>query len=107
MPSQGSLTFYEYNDETVLATIYEDVGKTTPLDLTGKAVEFIIKSSNSVDDSTGLTIPADVTNAPGGEITISLDAAQINLTRKFFRIDVVTATDRKTAIYGSVTIVDL
>jgi hypothetical protein len=107
MPSQGSITLYEYNDETVLATIYEDVAKTTPMDLTNAMVEFIYKLSTASDDTTGLTLQATILDALAGEVSVFISNTNVDLNKKFFRFDVVAAGERKTAIFGSVTVVNL
>jgi hypothetical protein len=107
MATIGSLTFYEYNDETVLGTLYTDVTKTTPLDLTGMTVEFIYKTSNAQDDIDALTIAATILNPTAGTIMISVSDAQVDLNKKFFRIDTISGSIRKTAVFGPVTVVDL
>lgn len=107
MPSQGSITLYEYNDETVLATIYEDVAKTTPMNLTSASVEFIYKLSTATDDSAGLILDATIENASAGQVSVFISNTNVDLNKKFFRFDVVAAGERKTAIFGTVTVVNL
>jgi hypothetical protein len=107
MSTVGNLTFHEYNDETVYATLYADVSKTVPLDLTGAVVEFIYKTTNAQSDDDAITIIGEIDDAINGIVTIEVGNELVTLTRKFFRIDVLSGTERKTAVYGPITVVDL
>jgi hypothetical protein len=107
MPSQTTLTFYEYNDETVTGTLYEDVARTIPLDLTGATVEFIYKTSVDQEDTEATIVPCTVVSALDGTIEVEIDNSLVRVTRRFFRIDVVVGGERKTTVYGPVQVVDL
>lgn len=107
MPSQATLTFYEYNDETVEATLYADVAKTIPLDLTGATVEFIYKTDVTQEDGDAVIVPCTVIEATEGTIEVEIDNSLVRTNRRFFRIDVLAGGERKTTVYGPVTVVDL
>lgn len=107
MPTVGNLTFHEYNDEVVYATIYSDVARTTPQDLTGTVVQFIYKISPSQNDDDALVIAATVLDPLEGTVQVDVTNELISLSRKFFRIDVLSGAERKTAVYGNITVVDL
>lgn len=107
MPSQTTLTFYEYNDETVEGTLYADVAKTDPLDLSGASVEFIYKTNVDQSDEDAVIIPCTIVDALAGTIEVKIDNSLVRITRKFFRIDVVAGDERKTTVYGPVVVVDL
>lgn len=107
MPSQGTLTLHEYNDEEIDIVLWEDVQKTVPLDITGALVYFIYKTSSTQADDDAIIIPAEIINAVTGHCKVGIDNEQVSLTRRFFRIDVVAGGERKTAIYGPISIVDL
>jgi hypothetical protein len=107
LSTQATITFHEYNDETVYATLYEDVNKTTPLDLTGTLVEFIYKTSNAQSDAEAVIIPGEITDAAFGKCEFQISNDLVTLTRKFYRIDVIGGIERKTAVYGPINVVDL
>lgn len=107
MATVGNITLHEYNDETVVATLFEDVAKTIPLNLTGSSVEFIYKTSNAQDDGSAVTIDATITSAVDGEIEVEIPNETVDMAKKFYRIDVIAGSERKTAVYGNITVVDL
>lgn len=107
MPSQSTLTFYEYNDETVEATLFADVAKTIPLDLTGATVEFIYKTDVNQEDVDAVIVPCTIVNAINGTIEVDIDNSLVRTSRRFFRIDVLAGGERKTTVYGPVQVVDL
>ena len=107
MSTQATITFHEYNDETVYATLYEDVNKTTPLDLNGTLVEFIYKTSNAQSDADAVVIPGEITDPAFGKCEFQITNDLVTLTRKFYRIDVLGGIERKTAVYGPINVVDL
>jgi hypothetical protein len=107
VPTVGNLTFHEYNDEVVYATIFADVDRTIRQDLTGTVVQFIYKTSASQADEDALVISAMVLEPVLGTIQIDVTNELVSLSRKFFRIDVLSGAERKTAIYGNITVVDL
>lgn len=107
MATIGNITLYEYNDETVVATLYTDVAKTTPLNLTGATVEFVYKTSNAQADVDATKFTATITNAAAGQISVAIANTSVDMLKKFYRIDVISGAVRRTAVYGSVTVVDL
>lgn len=111
MPTANvSLQLYERNDETVDHTVTRD-GQ--PFDLTGKNLEFILKARTQDLDTAGVILTdtdgdITVTDPAGGLATTSISSEHLaSPGRKVWRLDVLDGTDRKTAIYGQVTIVDL
>lgn len=107
MASQGSLTFHEYNDETVNATLFADAARSQPLDLEDCVVEFIYKTSNAEPDDQAIVIVGDILDAANGIVRFEIGDEKVSLQRKFFRIDVLSGDIRKTAIYGPVSVIDL
>lgn len=107
MATVGNITLYEYNDETVVATLYEDVSKTTPINLTGMTVEFIYKTSTAQADTDATTITATIVSAVNGQIKVSIPNETVDMSKKFYRIDVIAGSDRRTAVYGNISVVDL
>lgn len=107
MPSISNLILHQYNDETVYATLYEDVAMLNPIDLTGATVEFLYKTSNSQNDTDSLRLPAVILDAIGGKVSVEISNELVDLAKKFFRIDVISGTKRKTAVYGSISVLDL
>jgi len=107
MPSVGTLTLHEYNDETIIVTLYADVNRTVPLDLTGTLVQFVYKTTASQSDDDAIIIIATIDDPVQGLCTVEIGNEQVELARKFFRIDVLSGPERKTAIYGPITVVDL
>lgn len=109
------LTLNERNDENVTVFITtNDPTAGTPLDLTGKSVEVFLKPSKaSADDDAavwkGTTTGGEVTvvDAANGEISVAIPAANIDLTKTWWKVDVVSGTGkRKTAMGGTVTVTD-
>jgi len=107
MASQGSLTFHEYNDETVHATLFADAARTERLDLSDCIVEFIYKTSNAEPDEEAIVVQGEILDAPNGVVRFEIGDEKVSLQRRFFRIDVLSGDIRKTAIYGPVAVIDL
>lgn len=107
MPSVSNLTFHEYNDEVFYATIYADADRTTPQDLNGTVVQFIYKTSSAQSDADALVIPATILDPLLGTVQVEVTNELVSINRKFFRIDVLSGAERKTAIYGPINVVDL
>jgi hypothetical protein len=111
VPEQADLTLIEGNPETVKETVTDD-DTALPLNLTGKVVTFIIKADRTVPD----TDPSVVTlSTATGEITIT-DAVngvcQVAVPAQpagvfWRRLDVVTAGQPKTAIYGHLYVINV
>ncbi|MFC3454001.1 hypothetical protein [Amycolatopsis speibonae] len=115
MATNQPITLNENNDENVKVTITTNVPTDgTTLDLTGKTVEAYLKPTKASADNdaaawkgstatTGVTI----TDAANGKATVSIPAANITTTQGWWRVDVLSSGLRKTAVYGTVTVVDL
>lgn len=112
--SQG-ISLNESNDENIKVTITTNVPTDgTVLDLTGKTVEAFLKPSKATADGDGAvwkgssaTTGVTVTDAVNGKCTVSVPAASVLTTMTWWRVDVLSGGLRKTAIYGTVTVVDL
>lgn len=109
------LTLNERNDENVTVSITtNDPTASTPLNITGMAIEVFLKPSKaSADDDAavwkGTTTGGEVTvvDAPNGGISIAIPAASIDLSKTWWKVDVLSGTGkRKTAIGGAVTVTD-
>lgn len=113
--SNLNLTLRERNDETIFVTITQQPGG-TPYDLTGHNMECWIKGAanypDEADDSRSMsTVTGEITivDPLAGQARIEVPASDLPAPGKqFIRIDVLSADNkRKTAAYGSVTIIDL
>lgn len=115
MATSQAISLNENNDENVKVTITTNVPTDgTALDLTGKTVEAYLKPSKATADSdpavwkgSTATSGVTVTDAANGKATVSIPAASITTTQAWWRVDVLSGGLRKTAIYGTVTVVDL
>src|ERR1700743_106706 len=115
MATQQALTLNENNDEDVAITITTNTPTAnTPEDLTGDSLEVYLKLSPQTADtdpsswkgSTG-TGEIVVTAVVNGKATVSLPAASVTTSVKWWRVDVVDGDGlRKTAVYGAVTVID-
>lgn len=111
MPKQADLTLIEGNTETVEEAVTDDdTGQ--PLNLTGVTVEFYVKTDRTVPDTdpsvvklSTATGEVTVTNAVGGVCTVAVPAQAAGTYWR--RLDVVSGTDRKTAIYGPLYVIDV
>lgn len=111
--SNLNLTLRERNDETIFVTI---TSAGTPYDLTGHNVECWIKPSAATSDEdpasfTMSTVTGEVTITDPLAGTARIEVPSANLPdpgKRFIRVDVLSADGkRKTAAYGSVTVIDL
>jgi hypothetical protein len=106
------------NDDTevnVVLTTNQPVDD-TPLNLTGKTVEVILKASASTPDgdaaswlATTVTDPTKVvvTDAAGGGLEVTFPHAKVTTSMTWWRVTVIDGSGlRKTAVYGPVTVVD-
>jgi hypothetical protein len=117
MASNDPITLLEGNDETVAVCI---VAQTPGSDLTAvAALEFILKDSQCDEDDadTNLTlhtgIPTEMVFVTQAADRIEAEAyipseALAGSYPRWYRVDALTAGgDRRTAVYGKVTMVDL
>lgn len=115
MATRTDLTLYEANDEIlVVGVITNQPNEGTALDLFGASVEAFLKVSAKADDSDngvwkGTTDTGEVLirDAAGGILEITIPGSVVTTTKGWWRCDVVLENLRKTAVYGSVTVVDL
>lgn len=117
MAIQVPLTLNENNDEEILATLTTNQPSAgTVLDLTGKTVEAYLKVSAATADSdastwkglsTGGSPAITITNAAAGQLTVLVPATSITTAMKWWRLDVLSGSLRKTSLYGVITVVDL
>lgn len=117
MALQVPLTLNENNDEEILAALTTNQPSAgTVLDLTGKTVEAYLKVSAATADNDGSTwkgvstggSPAiTVINAAAGQVSILVPSMNITTAMKWWRLDVLSGSLRKTALFGVITVVDL
>ncbi|MFB4320658.1 hypothetical protein [Actinomadura sp. 21ATH] len=112
MPKRITLALSQGNDETLAGTVTEaDFG--TPLDLTGVTLEMLLKDTPETPDA-----DATVLSTATGEITItdpdggtySVAIPETDLTEagdRWYRVDAVQGTSRKTIVYGPLRVRDL
>lgn len=115
MASNQPISLNENNDEAIKVVITTNVPSVgTPLDLTTMTLEAYLKPNASTAD----TDPAvwkgtsgggqiTVTDAPNGKATISVPASAVVLTQAWWRCDVLSGGLRKTAVYGTLSVVNL
>jgi hypothetical protein len=116
LATQFPLTLNENNDEDIAIKITtNDPEDNTALDLTGDSLEVFLKVSAGTSDtdpssfkgSTG-TGEITITDAVNGRATVSLPHTAVVTTMKWWRVDVIDSGGlRKTAVFGSVTVIDL
>jgi hypothetical protein len=86
----------------------DDTGN--PVDLTGKTVEFYIKATDTTNDTDAVvlstaTTGVTITDALAGICEVDLPAQQPG--EYWRRLDVVDGSDRKTAIYGPLHVINV
>lgn len=114
MPTRRALTVSQGNDETLTGTATDsDTGDA--LDLTGVTLEMLLKASEeTADDDPGVTTLSTTT----GEITVAEpllgafevaipDTALTEAGIRWYRVDAVSGTSRKTIVYGPLKVRDL
>jgi hypothetical protein len=117
---QQDITIGQYNDETLALTITianpSPPPATLPKDITGLTLEIYLKpTAAALDTDPGVfklstaTGEIVITNPTGGLATATIAAADITLTTTpaFWRLDILTAGKRNTALFGAVHITDL
>lgn len=115
MASSVAITLNENNDENVNFAITTNVPTVgTVLNLSGLTVEVYLKPSATTVDTDGAvwkgstaTGEVTITDAPNGLCTVSIPAATVQDTKRWYRCDVISSGKRKTAVYGNVTVVDM
>lgn len=113
MPSLINLTLHEGNDETVSVTIVPASGGSLA-GVTG--LEMVLKPSTCEDDddddalvlTTGNGIVLNSQSADLITATITIPATALTETyERAWRLDALTGSARRTALYGAVTVIDL
>lgn len=115
MATSNPLTLNENNDEVVRVTITTNQPTAgTALDLTGKTLEAYLKPNAATADGAagvwkGTSTGGDITitDAAGGKVAIAIPAASVTLSQTWWRLDVLSGALRKTACFGTLTVVDL
>jgi hypothetical protein len=110
-----ALTLNENNDEDVIVTIKTNVPvDNTVLNLTGTTVEAFLKQSASISDTDASTWKGSsagsgvaLTDPTNGICTVSIPAASVLTSMHWWRVDVISAGKRKTAVFGAVSVQDL
>ena len=109
MPSEVALTLYENNDEKLNLTISSNV---VGFSLVGKDLEAFVKASASTpDDDAGVWMgtsdDGDIVIEDEDNAYVLIPAAALTTTKGWYRVDVLAGGLRKTAVYGTLTVVDL
>jgi hypothetical protein len=111
MGERRDLKLIEGNPETVREIVTDD-DTGLPLDLTGKTINFYIKpSADTVDTDPSVTKLSTatsgitVTDAAGGICTVAVPAQAAGTLWR--RLDVVTAGQPKTAVYGPLYVLNV
>lgn len=114
MATYQELTVYEANDETLsLALTSPDDG--TAYDLTGAGLELVLKTSVDELDSDPDTVIIStdtggivIDDATGGLATVTVQRGELQIPGDLvWRLDVVRSGTRRTAVYGSLHVVNL
>lgn len=114
MPTRRALTVSQANDETLTGQATEtDFG--SPLDLTGVTLEMLLKASEETpDDDPGVTVLSTatsgitITDAALGTFEVTIpDTALTDAGVRWYRVDAVQGTSRKTIVYGPLKVRDL
>lgn len=109
MPSEVALTLYENNDEKLNLTVSSNVVGFT---LVGKDLEAFVKASAATPDNDagvwkGTSDDGDIVIDDGDSAYVMIPAAALTTTKGWYRVDVISGGLRKTAVYGTLTVVDL
>ncbi|MGH8867811.1 MAG: hypothetical protein ACRDYU_07430 [Actinomycetes bacterium] len=114
MPSRVDLTgddaLYEGNDETLhLDLASTEVGFDFD---TATEIEVLIKTSADQADGDGVTLSmtgnaVSVTDGPNGLVDVEIPGSALVVTQKWWHVRVTAAGKRKTAMYGTLEVVNL
>lgn len=109
MPSEVALTLYENNDEKLNLTITSNV---VGFSLVGKDMEAFVKASAATPDNddgvwVGTTDDGDIVIEDEDNAYVMIPASAVTTTKTFYRVDVLSGGLRKTAVYGTLRVVDL
>lgn len=114
MPTRRALTVGQNNDEALSGTaVDEDTG--LPLDLTGVTLEMYLKASAATADTdpavtklSTATSGITITNAAQGIYAVAIpDTALTAAGIRWYRVDAIAGSSRKTIVYGPLKVRDL
>ena len=113
MPTRRALTADQNNDMEYAGTAINDDTR-EPLDLTGVTLEMLLKPSEQTADDDpsvvtlstgdGITVDAPLTGAYS--VTVP-DTALTEAGIRWYRVDAIAGTSRKTIVYGPLKVRDL
>lgn len=111
MPVRINLTLYEANPEKASITVIQE-DNNAPQNLTGAVIEVYIKPTAATADADGSVVKLStvtgevvVTSIPNGTATITFPDT-LSAGTKWYRADVIITGQRKTCVFGSITIVN-
>lgn len=109
MPTEQALTLYEGNDEKLNFTITSNVEGFT---LVGTTIEVFLKVSAATPDGDagvwkGSTVGGLVVIDDSDSCHANVPNTAVTTTKGWYRCDVISGGLRKTAAYGTVSVVDL
>lgn len=109
MPTEQALTLYEANDEKLNFLITANISGFT---LIGTSIEAFVKASASTADNDagvwkGTTGTGEVVIQDASNCYALVPASAVTTTKHWYRLDVIYGGLRKTAAYGTLTVVDL
>ncbi|TQN26080.1 hypothetical protein FHX37_4618 [Haloactinospora alba] len=114
MATVQDLTLYEGNDETVSLAV-TDADEQSAYDLTDAELDMILKPNADTADDADETIVLStrtgeitVTDAPAGLATATVNRPHLAESgRRAWRLDVIRPGTRRTAVYGTLHVVNL
>ena len=112
MATSQPITLNNNNDEDIDATITTNVPVPgTTLNITGFTIEAYFKTTAATSDTdpstwkgSTATSGVTITDGPNGKISIAIPAASVVTSVGWYRVDVISAGKRKTAVYGTVAV---
>jgi hypothetical protein len=112
MPKRVTLSLSQGNDETLSGLVLQaDDG--TPLDLTGVALEMLLKATPETPDEDATVLSTTggqiaIVSAAAGTYSVNVpDSALTEAGDRWYRVDAVAGTSRKTIVYGPLHVRDL
>ena len=101
------ITVYENSDPLLSFTLLV-AGSEDPYVLTGATVEFYIKTApTQTDASPKKKYTGTVTNGPGGQFTVQMDAADLTPAgRYWYKVNVTLAGNTDTVLAGAFIVLD-
>lgn len=109
MASRQDLTLNEANDEMLRVAVSSNVSGFT---LVGKSLEAYVKATAGTADNDagtwkGSTTTGEVVIVDAGNCTVAIPGSALTTTKGWWRLDVIDTGKRKTAAFGTLTIVDM